>query len=120
MFSRKARKTAGRNLAKPDLQLVVKWVKEAWDSILVEVVKNSFLKWGISNELDGPEDHCLFEDFEDATLEMDDQDDYTADIDMLDETYNLLFPDDVEESDVDDDDMADETFQILAFSDDDD
>ena len=37
---------------------------------------------------------------------------------MLDETYNLLLPDDVEESDVDDDDMPDETFQILAFSDD--
>ena len=64
--------------------------------------------------------HCLFEDFENATLEMDDQDDYTAGIDMLDETYNSLFPDDVEESDVDDDVMPDETFQILAFSDNDD
>ena len=93
-------------------------VKEAWDSIPVEVVKKSFLKCGISNELDGTEDHYLFEDFEDATLEMDDQDDYTVDIDMLNETYDLLFPDDVEESDVDD--MPDETFQILAFSDDDD
>ena len=120
MFSGKARKTAGGNLAKPDLQLVVKWVKEAWDSIPVEVVKKSFLKCGISNELDGTKDHYLFEDFEDATLEMDDQDDYTADIDMLDETYNLLFPDYVEESDINDDDMPDETFQILAFSDDDD
>ena len=116
MFSGKARKTAGGNLAKPDLQLVVKWVKEAWDSI-PEVVKKSLLKYGISDELDETEDHCLFEDFEDATLEMDDQDDYTANIDMLDKTYNLLFPDDVEESDIDDDDLPDETFQILAFSD---
>ena len=59
MFSGKARKTAGGNLAKPDLQLVVKWVKEAWDPIPVEVVKKSFLKCGISNELDGTEDPLL-------------------------------------------------------------
>ena len=79
-----------------------------------------FLKCGISNALDGSEDRYLEVDSDDFD-EMEDRDDYTADIEMLDETYNALFPSATEESDVDDyDDMPDETFKILSQPEDDD
>ena len=119
MLSGKGKLTAGGNLAKPDLPTVVKWVKDAWESIPKDMVVKSFLKCGIANKLNGTEDHHLYEDddgFADATLELDDPDDYTADVEMLDGAYEMLFPSD-DESEIDDD-MPDETFQILNPSDD--
>ena len=85
----------------------------------METDRKPFLKCGISNKLNGTKDHHLYEDdddFADATLELDDPDDYTADVEMLDGAYEMLFPSD-DESEIDDD-MPDETFQILNPSDD--
>ena len=45
---------------KPDITLVVAWVKEAWESIPAEMVKKSFLKCGIANAMDGSEDDALY------------------------------------------------------------
>jgi len=39
---------------KPDIIVVVAWIKEAWDSILTEMVIKSFLKFGISNAIMDP------------------------------------------------------------------
>ena len=55
------------------------------------------------------EDEFLYEDdLHDATLELDDSDDYTADIEMVDGTHALLFPSE-DESELEDD-MPDKTF----------
>ena len=77
------------------------------------MIIKSFLQRGISNKLDGTEDEFLYEDgLHDATLELDDSDDYTADIEMVDGTHELLFPSEVE------DDMPDETIEVINPSDD--
>ena len=47
---------------RPEIDLVAKWVKKAWDSIPTEMIENSFLKCCISNALDGTEDDAIFED----------------------------------------------------------
>ena len=81
------------------------------------MVVKSFLKCGISNKADGSEDDYLYNDFEDCTVELEDASDYTTDIEILDETFDMLF--DTEESsgsEYEDDDMPDPTFQILGLS----
>ena len=48
--------TKGGNMKR--LSMVTIWVKEAWEDILVEMVKKSILKTDISNSMDGTEaDH---------------------------------------------------------------
>uniref|UniRef100_A0A8C4RZL7 HTH CENPB-type domain-containing protein n=1 Tax=Erpetoichthys calabaricus TaxID=27687 RepID=A0A8C4RZL7_ERPCA len=66
MCSGEVKLTKGGNLKKPDIDLVAKWVKEAWDSIPAEMIKKSFLKCGISNAMDGSEDDAIYEDKESA------------------------------------------------------
>ncbi len=46
----------------PTRILLAKWVKEAWDDIPEEIVRKAFKKCGISNALDGSEDHLLEEE----------------------------------------------------------
>ena len=48
--------TKDGNLKKPALALVTSWVKSAWYDLPQEIVKKSFLKTGVSNNLDGSED----------------------------------------------------------------
>ena len=80
---------------KPDITVVVAWVKEAWDSIPPEMVKKSFLKCGISNAMDCSEDNLLYEDDNETAAEnetvddADDDDEYTADIEVTKETIRL-------------------------------
>ena len=45
-----------------ELSGVAQWVIRAWDLIDEEMIRNSFLKTGIANKLDGSEDDCLFND----------------------------------------------------------
>ena len=45
--------TKGRNFKKPSISLVVSWVTSAWEDIPEDMVKKSFLKTGVSNDLDG-------------------------------------------------------------------
>ena len=105
--------TNAGNLSKPDLNVVVSWVREAWDEIPCDIAKKSFLKCGITNQMDGSEDDCLYEGFEDVAMEYEDEGDYTADIAIIDETCNTWF-NNASESELSDDSMQDEAFQILS------
>ena len=52
--------TKGGNLQKSNIRIVAGWVDEAWKSIPESNIKNSFLKCGINNAMDGTEDDaCL-------------------------------------------------------------
>uniref|UniRef100_A0A452GLB2 HTH CENPB-type domain-containing protein n=1 Tax=Gopherus agassizii TaxID=38772 RepID=A0A452GLB2_9SAUR len=72
----------GRNLMKPDINLVSQWIKYAWVSIRSEMIEKSFRKCCISNVVYWSEDDAIFDD--DST-EVDDEkgsesEDDTADI----------------------------------------
>ena len=103
MSSGSATLTKGGNLMKPDITVVVAWVKEAWDTIPAEMVKKSFLKCGISNAMDGSEDNMLYEDNDGESTEENESDeeiddDYTADVEITPEQFNDLFGDSGNES----------------------
>lgn len=98
MTSGSATLTKGGNLMKPDITVVVAWVKEAWESIPEEMVRKSFLKCGISNAMDGSQDDALYQDADETTAESesetesdDDNDEYTADAEFTQEQYDELF-----------------------------
>ena len=43
----------------PTITQVCQWVKDSWDALDSKIVKKSFKKCGISNNLDGTEDNLL-------------------------------------------------------------
>ena len=55
-------KTPMGNLKQPTRQDVIDWVSEAWSSLHVNILQKSFLVCGISNALDGSEDHLVSDD----------------------------------------------------------
>ena len=46
-------------------EVILQWIKAAWDSVTPDVVKKSFVKCGISSALDGSQDHLFGTDDED-------------------------------------------------------
>ncbi|CAI7849341.1 unnamed protein product [Closterium sp. NIES-54] len=48
-----------RNIKKPPPGVVLKWISRAWKAVPAELIKKSFLTCGISNALDGSEDHLV-------------------------------------------------------------
>lgn len=54
-------KTKSGNLKSPSPRLICEWIKQAWEELPAEIIVKSFLKAGISNKLDGSEDHWIFE-----------------------------------------------------------
>ncbi|KAJ1214551.1 hypothetical protein NDU88_002169 [Pleurodeles waltl] len=62
MSSGQARLTKGGNMMNPDIELIAKWVRDAWEEIPEDMVKHAFKKCGISNAMDGSEDSALYED----------------------------------------------------------
>ena len=52
--------TAGGRRRPPSKDLVMQWVKEAWESLSAEIVRKSFKKCGITSAMDGTEDDQLF------------------------------------------------------------
>lgn len=82
MCSGEVRSTKGGNLMKPDIELVAKWVKEAWDSIPADMVIRSFLKCGISNSMDGTQDDALYEDALEDSDDNDETDSESSDNDV--------------------------------------
>jgi hypothetical protein len=60
LFSGERSFTPKGNRRAPPLSTFLRWIKEAWDKITPEIIKKSFLKCGISNALDGADDHLLF------------------------------------------------------------
>ena len=55
-------KTKAGNLKKASPEQICEWIVEAWDEISPEVIRKSFLKAGISNNMDGSEDDWIFDD----------------------------------------------------------
>jgi len=55
--------TAAGNLKKPSIPVVIGWAKTVWECIPKEMVHNSYLKYAISNKMDGTKDSAMYEDF---------------------------------------------------------
>ena len=60
----------------PSKPLMLKWIKQAWDLVTPEIIKNSFIKCGISNAMDGTQDDLFnnedeenFEGFDEAEIQ---------------------------------------------------
>ena len=53
--------TAGGRQKKPSEELILSWIAGAWSEIPEEMIEASFLKCGITNSLDGSEDHLIHE-----------------------------------------------------------
>ena len=51
---------AGR-IKKPSYSTVATWVKESWDEVDENIIRNSFKCYEISTKTDGSEDDCLFD-----------------------------------------------------------
>ena len=50
-------------------ELICLWISQAWNDIPAEMITASFLKCGITNNLDGSEDDLLFDSAEDTELD---------------------------------------------------
>ena len=64
--------TAGGRQKKPSEELICSWISEAWHDIPTEMIVASFLKCGITNNLDGSEEDLVYEPSEDSAAELDD------------------------------------------------
>ncbi len=56
--------TKGGNMTAPSRRLLCDWVKDCWDAISTETIKNSFLSCAITASTDGSDDdliHCFKE-----------------------------------------------------------
>ena len=60
LFAGEKSMTPKGNRRPPALPTFLKWIKEAWDQVTPEIIRKSFKKCGISNDLDGSEDNMLF------------------------------------------------------------
>ena len=56
--------TASGRQKKPSEELIISWIAAAWNDIPAEMVESSFLKCGITNNLDGSEDDLVYENSE--------------------------------------------------------
>ena len=56
--------TASGRQKKSSEELIVSWIAAAWNDIPAEMVESSFLKCGITNNLDGSEDDLVYENSE--------------------------------------------------------
>ena len=56
--------TASGRQKKPSEELILSWIAAAWNDIPAEMVESSFLKCGITNNLDGSEDDLVYENSE--------------------------------------------------------
>lgn len=54
--------TPAGKIRRPTIDMLCRWILEAWSVIPSEMVVRSFKKTGISNSLDGSEDDALWED----------------------------------------------------------
>ena len=64
--------TAGGRQKKPSEELICSWISEAWHEIPREMIVASYLKCGITNNLDGSEDDLVYKPSEDSAAELDD------------------------------------------------
>ena len=52
--------TKAGNRRPPEKTLVLRWIKEAWGKVTPEIIRKSFPKTGIANDLDGTQGDLLF------------------------------------------------------------
>lgn len=64
--------TATGRQKKPSEELILSWIAGAWQDISEEMIESSFLKCGITNNLDGSEDDLVYEAEDDCSSELDD------------------------------------------------
>lgn len=73
-------KTKAGNLKGASAKLICQWIKDAWDDLPKDLIIKSFLKAGISNQLDGTEDDWIFDHVDaDSGTELDENTDDTHD-----------------------------------------
>ncbi len=61
-------------------EMVVSWVADAWQEIPTDMIKQSFLKCGISNAMDGTQDAALYEDLLARRPDLDSSEESDSDI----------------------------------------
>ena len=83
---------------KPDITLVCRWVKDAWDAIPADMIAKSFRKCGISNALDGSEDDAIY-DNDASDNEAEDEEDNPYDDEATPDEIRELFADDGDDTD---------------------
>ena len=102
MASGAAKLTTGSNFQKSDITLVATWVKTAWNDIPEEMVARAFLKFSISNAMDGTQDDAIYdEDIPAAQATTDKEDDDSNELDDMydnhmqctEEEFHVLFGD---------------------------
>ena len=49
-------------LKRPTIKQVCQWIKQSWSRVREDIIVKSFKKCGISNALDGSEDHLIYEE----------------------------------------------------------
>ncbi len=59
LFSGEKTYTASGNMRAPTTKLLLRWIKDGWNKITPEIIRRSFKKTGISNQMDRTEDHLL-------------------------------------------------------------
>src|SRR2546429_1473571 len=52
--------TLSGKIKRPSYSLVVSWVKKSWDSMNINMIRNSFKCCGISNDMNGLENNLIF------------------------------------------------------------
>lgn len=52
--------TTGENMTRPIYSVIVRWIKECWASVSMDIVCHSFKKCRISNNMGGSEDDALY------------------------------------------------------------
>lgn len=62
LYSGPVSTTKAGNRCPPEKSLVLKWIKTAWEQVTPEIIRKSFLKTGIANDLNGTQDDLLFQD----------------------------------------------------------
>jgi hypothetical protein len=60
--------TKGSNRRPQSNEIIMKWVKQSWDTISQEMVRKSFLKCGILLEMDGSQYHLIYESDDEDSL----------------------------------------------------
>src|SRR2546429_8958083 len=52
--------TPSGKIKRPSYSLIANWVKESWDSMDINMIRNSFKCCGISNDMNGSENNLIF------------------------------------------------------------
>ena len=73
----------------PSKNLVLRWVKQAWEEIPEEMVRRSFKRCGISNALNGTEDDATYDDKMPEVADDDMEDEFETDSEEDDDDLKL-------------------------------